>query len=432
MIIHLYFSFSIIHLSILLYKGIFKFFVVNFNFYGIMGAKKWIYKKYMQKKGCVSMKTAAIICEYNPFHNGHKYQIQRTRALTGCDAVIAIMSGNYVQRGDVSVFDKRLRAEAALACGIDLVIELPVLCAMTTAEKFAHNGVLAADALGADYLAFGAETDDLPLLQEIAGKLAFESDAFRLKLKEYISPGAVTYAAARAQAIADILGPKAQEALSFSNNILAVEYLKALIRLNSGVKPLLIRRIGTEHNSMITYEKYASASALRTMMKNGEDCLPFIPPNASSIFHGRQPNDIKTMEKAIIASICAAPLKKLHSVSDVAEGIENRLQRIAFSAGNMWELIEFTKSKRYTQSRIRRIILSAYLGITKEDFGQEPLYLKILGFTPKGQELLGEIKRTAKLPLAKNMNAVMQNQAAARMWKRELIFDRIYHLFYGE
>lgn len=377
------------------------------------------------------MKTAAIICEYNPFHNGHKYQIQRTRAITGCDAVIAVMSGNYVQRGDVAVFEKRRRAEAALASGIDLVIEIPAVCSMTTAEKFAHSGVIIADALKADFLSFGAETDNLPQLMEIAEKLAFESDDFKLKLKHYIAPGAVTYAAARSKAIADILGADAGEALSSPNNILAVEYLKSLIRLKSNVKPLLIRRIATEHNSVITFEKYASATAIRSMIKNGEDYMPFMPQDAYSVFAKNNPSDIAVMEKAIIANLCTMASKKLKDVADVSEGLENRLLRCALSASTVQELIESTKSKRYTQSRIRRIILSSYLGITKSDFGQAPLYLKILGFTPKGQELLGEIKKSTKLPLAKNMSSILDDDAAARMWKRELMFDRIYNLFFG-
>lgn len=379
------------------------------------------------------MKVAAIICEYNPFHKGHKYQVDRTKTLYGADAVIGIMSGNFVQRGDVAVFSKELRAKAAVAAGVDLVIELPTVFAMQSAEFFAKNAVKIADSLGVvDMLSFGAECDDCSHIEKIAKLLCDEPDEFSDCIKLCLANG-LSYPAARAKAVEKSLGTDFAETISSPNNILAVEYCKALYSLGSSITPVAIKRTGCNHDSDTATDGFASATYIRNLILSGDlgTALSYIPSECADIFRDNPPYSTDKMEKAILAELIKMPLDRLAHISDVSEGMENRIKEKAGLAASVAELADLVKTKRYTHSRIRRIILSAYLGITDADRNLSPSYIKILDHNQTGQELIRKMKKTSSLPVVRNTSQInkLKNQEIKALWERERIFDKVYEMF---
>lgn len=379
------------------------------------------------------MKTAVIICEYNPFHTGHAYQIARTRELCGADFVIAVMSGNYVQRGDVAIFSKELRAQAAISCGADLVLELPTAYAMQSAEFFARGGVEIANATGlADFLSFGTECDDIDKILSISKLLAQESEEFSQAVKQNAAKG-LSYPAARAQAVAQILGSEAYEIISTPNNILAVEYCKALYSSKSTITPIAVKRTGANHDANEVKDGFSSATNLRKLILSGntEAALSYIPQECHNIFKNAEIHTLSAMEKSIIAELIKIPVPQLALTPDVSEGIENRIKAAVLDAESLEKLTDSIKTKRYTHSRIRRILLMAYLGITESD-RQTPIpYLKILAHNKNGQELISKMKKSASLPVVRNTSQVnkLKNPEIKNFWERERIFDNLYQLF---
>lgn len=376
------------------------------------------------------MKTAAIICEYNPFHNGHKFHIEETKKQTGADAVVVIMSGNFVQRGEVAIFDKDLRAKAAIECGADLCLELPAVYSCASAEFFARGAVSTLSALGIiDFLSFGAEATSADQLLEIAHLLADEPCEFSKKLKDYTAKG-VSYPVARAKAVEAVLGQSAAEILASPNNILGVEYCKALILENSAIMPFPIKRTGADHDSKESSDNIASATLVRELILSGNSFSKFIPKTAYDIFKDAKIHSLKQLEKAILCELVKMPAEDLQKIADVGEGLENRVKAAALTSSSLDELIDSIKTKRYTHSRIRRIILSAFLGITAADRSTAPQYIKILDHNEKGQGLISAAKKAATLPLVRNTSQVnkLQNQSVKDMWERERVFDRLYEM----
>lgn len=379
------------------------------------------------------MKTAAIICEYNPFHKGHEYQIARTKELCGADFIVAIMSGNYVQRGDVAIFSKELRAKAAIASGADLVIELPTVFAMQSAEFFAKGGVTIANSLGiVDYLSFGAECEDIQQLKKIAILLCNETPEFTDILKKQLDAG-VTYPVARTAAIEQILGNDAAELTNSPNNILGIEYCKALYRLDSDITPIAIKRIGADHDSPAADNGFASATHLRQLINEGKfaDAFSFVPDSCHEIYKDADIHSICAMQKSIIAELIKMPNASLAKISDVGEGMENRIKSAALTATTVSELADIIKTKRYTHSRIRRILLSAYFGITNEHRNMDAPYIKILDHNEKGRELISKMKKTSSLPIVRNTSQInkLKNPEIRAFWEMERTFDKLYELF---
>ena len=372
------------------------------------------------------MKIAGIVCEYNPFHNGHKYQIDVTRQRA--DGVVCVMSGNFVQRGEAAAFDKHTRAAMAISGGADLVVELPTVYAAASAEYFARNAVVILDALGvADILSFGAETDVSADLTEVARLLVDEPPEYKDALNARLQKGA-SFPAARSAAVDAILGGKLASILNSPNNILAVEYIKALIRSGSAIEPFVVKRMGAEHDSEVAADGFASASQIRKMIASGDvRANTFTPFSVSTIpAHGMQ-----HMEKAIIANLRKMPIEELKSIADVNEGLENRIKRAAVECSTLDMLVENIKSKRYAHSRIRRIVLNSFLGITREMQEGAPPYIKILAFNETGQRIINTAKKSAALPIVKNMSQVKKlgNSAAVEFWEREVMFDGLWELF---
>lgn len=376
------------------------------------------------------MKTSAIICEYNPFHNGHKYQIDKAKEITGCDGVVALMSGNYVQRGDFSVFPKEVRALAAISGGIDLIVENPTLFTLRSAEGYASAAVYTLSRLGCiDYLVFGAECPDLDKLGKIAELFSNETDFFKNTLSEELSKG-VSFPVARSKTACKLLGQWTDEILSKPNNLLAIEYIKALIKQKSHIKPVLIQRIGVEHNSNDVSNCFASASHIRGLISDNKEIKGLIPKKSLEIYNKNTAFDTKRCEKSIIASLALKSHSDIILSPDISEGLENKLKNAAMTYNTIDELISYVKSKRYAYSRLRRAVICSYLGITKEDVKLMPQYIKPLAFNETGQMILRNAKKNASLPLAKSASPILKNEAAMNIWRRELEFDRVYKLFY--
>ncbi len=378
------------------------------------------------------MKTAAIICEYNPFHSGHKFHIDETKRKTGADAIIAVMSGNFVQRGDVAVFKKETRAKIALENGADLVLELPARYSSASAEIFAKSAVDIINSLGiVDYLSFGAECEDLTRLSALADFFVSESSEFSEALKKHSASG-LSFPAARAKAAEDLLGKDAKNLLSAPNNLLGIEYLKALSAEGSKITPIVIPRTGAQHDSTLPTETTASATYIRSLILNGnfQEAKPYIPENAFAYLSEEKVHSLKNIEKAILCCLINTPAEKLMQIADITEGLENRIKAAAASSGSIEELLDKVKTKRYTHSRLRRIMLAALLGITDEQRQSPVSYIKILDHNEKGRKLIAAAKKTATLPLVRNTSQVNKlNDAAIKdIWEQERTFDSIYNL----
>ncbi len=330
------------------------------------------------------MKVGAVICEFNPFHNGHKHLINKIKE-QHADCVVAIMSGSFVQRGDIAIIDKYSRAQFALKNGCDLVVELPTVFALSSAQNFAKGGVEIAKAIGAHTLCFGAENADIEILSKVAD--AFLDDRFCCKLKEYIASGEY-YPKAVSLSIKDTYGNEYADILNKANNTLAVEYIKAL--KNSNISPIAIKRLGVEHDSDSTYDNIASATHIRNLIKSGECYNAFTDMNLSNY------TDIKNLETAILYKLRTMSKKDIENLPDVNEGLHNRIFECARNNNSLEELFENLKTKRYTLSRLRRIVMCALLDITKEHIKQSPKYIRVLGMNDNGAKIL---KSTPTLPI---------------------------------
>ena len=378
------------------------------------------------------MKLAGIICEYNPFHKGHFYHIEETRKKTGCDGIIAVMSGNFVQRGEGAIFEKHLRAKTAISSGADIVFELSPLYAVQSAELFAKSAVKIFSSIPEiKYLSFGAETDDETTLSLIAKELTNESPEFKEEMKKLLKTG-ISFPKARQEALSKILPHKDTEILSSPNNILGVEYLKSIYSLGSEILPCIIKRKGASHDSKNDTEGFFSASHLRELiLENTASALSGkVPDDAFKIFENAPVFDFESFDRAILSGLINIEKEELSKIQGVTEGLENRIKKEAQRAKSLEELSALTKSKRYTASSISRILLSSYLGIKKGDGEKLPQYIKILDFSPRGQEILNTIKKTSKLPIIKNMNGLKKESPALREeYERCVRLDRIYSLF---
>ena len=348
------------------------------------------------------MKIVGLVAEYNPYHNGHQYMVAKCRE-EGATHVVAIMSGNFVQRGSVAIMDKRARAKAALLDGVDLVIELPVPWAVSTAELFAKGGLSILQGLGCvDALAFGCETADKEMLQKAADAVC--DIKVHEQIKEELT-GGITYAVARENAVRKLYGDEIADIISKPNNILAVEYLKAMRSLGSNFDIMPILRRGAEHDSLKENGEFSSASALRIMLERGDErAFEYMPEPSVSEFKrlqkvGRAPVAIDDSERAILSRLRMLTVDEIKEAPDISEGLENRIYNAIQSATSLEELYSIVKTKRYTHSRIRRIITSLYLGIAPGDALHKVPYIRVLGFNDRGREILKEAKNNASMPI---------------------------------
>lgn len=373
------------------------------------------------------MRVAGIITEYNPFHNGHAYIADAARK-SGATHIVAVMSGNFVQRGGPAVFDRSVRAEAALKNGIDLVLQLPAVYASSPAQSFARAGVEILDGLGMiDELVFGSECGDTEKL--VSAVCALESEEFKPLLEAELKKG-ISFASARENALRNIDSESA-DIIKSPNNILGVEYISALRKIGSGIIPVTFSRVGAEHDSDEFSGNIASASYIRSNIR--ENWESFVPENAVEIYKNAPVADIGRIENAILYSLRTADAESLAKAPDVSEGIENRIISAAEKAKNLEELYSFSKTKRYSHARIRRIILNYFLGFTAMDTAVSVPYIRVIGFNERGAELIRKAKETAKLPIiTKAADVADLGEKAQRVFSLECRAGDIFALCYDD
>lgn len=350
------------------------------------------------------MKTAAIICEYNPFHNGHKYHIEQTKKQYGATHIVCVMSGNFTQRGDVALCDKYERAKAALMSGADLVLELPVAFSLASAEYFARGAVHIINSLGCvDMLSFGSETGNSDILKEAAGAVHFALDSE--DFTDYMKRG-LSYPAALKKVVEEYYTSDVVDILTGPNNILGVEYIRALDLIGGMIEPVTVKRYGAAHDSE-EISRTVSASKLRKMIRNGEDVTCYTD------FSGYENYAvIERLETAILAKLRTMTKSDFEKLPNGGGGIENRMVKAARTATTLPQLMLMIKSKNFTMSRIRRLILCAFLGITKNELKNMPSYIRILGMNDKGKEILSAAKE-CPLPIDTSLSALSKTSDIA-------------------
>lgn len=377
-------------------------------------------------QGDLYMKAVGLVTEYNPFHNGHLYHLNKAMEITGADISVAVMSGDFVQRGEPAVLDKYTRTSMALNSGVNLVVELPVNYAVSSAESFATGALKVLDHIKADSIAFGSESGDIEGLSELAHILCDNEDMLYKEISKYTANG-ISYAAARQKTVEKLTDKDTAEMLTSSNNILAVEYLKAIIKNKYAIKPYTIKRQGDSYNDTDIRSEYASATALRENLK-ADNISEYIPVKAGLILSSNTnyiyPDDItealftRLLDILFISSYDKnAFIENVMQYPDVSKEIAGRLYKSAMDmitrtvpqrseskdnwAFSFGSLCEHIKTKEVPLSRIKRALVRITLGLDKkhmEKYANEP-YIRVLGFDKKGQEYLSYIRKTVEVPL---------------------------------
>lgn len=377
-------------------------------------------------QGDLYMKAVGLVTEYNPFHNGHLYHLNKAMELTVADISVAVMSGDFVQRGEPAVLDKYTRTSMALNSGVNLVVELPVNYAVSSAESFAAGALKVLDYIKADSIAFGSESGDIERLSKLAHILCDNEDTLYKEISKYTANG-ISYAAARQKVVEKLTDKDTAAMLTSSNNILAVEYLKAIIKNNYAIKPYTVQRQGDSYNDTDIRSEYASATALRENLK-ADNISKYIPVKAGLILSSNTnyiyPDDITEALFTRLLDILFASnydknvfIENVMQYPDVSKEIAGRLYKSAMDmitrtvpqrseskdnwAFSFGSLCEHIKTKEVPLSRIKRALVRIILGLDKKHMGKyanEP-YIRVLGFDKKGQEYLSYIRKTVEVPL---------------------------------
>ena len=387
-----------------------------------------------------------IIAEYNPFHNGHLYHINQSIKQNNSDNVVCVISGNFVQRGNTSIIDKWTKAKMAIANGADLVIELPTIYSTSSAENFAEGAIKILDELGiVDTISFGMETSDISTLNNIANVLYQEPKDYVTMLNHELSKG-TSFPKSRESALMMYLNDIKRYAhvLAGSNNILGIEYLKAMKKLKSPLKPMGIQREKVFYHDNFIVDDFASATAIRRMIINRQfDDIMKVMPRSSYILlaqelrKGHYVLDLSRFQSEILYKLRSMTTAEIKNLPDVSEGLENAIKNAADSCNNIIDFVNIVKSKRYTQTRIQRILIYALLGITQKmmDTSRKVTpYIRVLGFNEKGKKLISEaMSRNPKLNLVTSVKKYMEtnkNKALREMLKTDIYATNVYTLGY--
>ncbi|GMK40680.1 UPF0348 protein YlbM [Paenibacillus sp. CCS19] len=363
------------------------------------------------------MRTVGIVVEYNPFHNGHYYHVQQSRKKTGADAVVAVMSGHFLQRGEPALLDKWTRAEMALRGGCDLVLELPVAYSTQSAEWFARGAVATLDATGVvDTLCFGSESGDIESFCAAAELLHEEPASFKQALNERLAEG-VPYPAAYEWALSTHAAKQGIPPLAVAqpNNSLGLHYTLAVKRMGSPIAPFTIRREKSGYNDQTpSDESIASATAIRKLLLEAGDleaARPFVPKTTIALMQRERDKgliaaDWRLFEKQLIHSILTRSVEELGHIHEMTEGLEHRLLHTVRQLDEVRfePLLEQLKTKRYTRTKLQRALLAVLLGHTKRELApgklaEGPGYIRVLGFTSKGQSLLRQMRKSSRWPV---------------------------------
>ncbi len=388
------------------------------------------------------MNVLGVIAEFNPFHNGHKYFIDTAKRNGQFDAVVSVMSGHFSQRAQPTICDKWSRAEMAIQGGVDVVIELPFCFAVRSAYYFARGAVqLLARTEVVSHLGFGSEHGQLEPLMKIASLLSAEPHVYQVLLKNLLFQG-LSYPVARSQALQEYLGPQSFDLAGLMkgpNNILAIEYLHNIIKENLRLQPYTVARQGEGYHSMnIPASGYSSAGAIRTALKNDPAMNKKVEqamPRASRLIlqreinAGRSPIGSESLGPFILANLRNKKLSSLKNIYEVSEGLEHRIKKASLQSGSLEELRQGIKSKRYSLSRIDRILLYSLFDLDKEQITaldqHGPQYFHILAFSSKGREILQAIKNKSSLPILNRGSQIkrMHVKTSSSMVNNLLNFD---------
>ncbi len=351
------------------------------------------------------IRTLGIIAEYNPFHNGHMYHLQKAKEEAGAQYTICVMSGNFVQRGTTSIINKWKKAELALQNGIDLVIELPTIYSVSSAENFAQGAIKLLESLGiVDGISFGAETSDYGALNNIATILSDEPKVYKDLLNKELKKG-LSFPKARENALMLYLNDNKRyvDILHSPNNILAIEYLKSLKKIKSTIQPIPVKREKVYYNDDKIVDDFASATAIRSMLKNKQfgDIRKVVPDVTYEVLRKESELenivlDLSSYEKELIYTLRKMTVKEIEDLPDVTEGLEHSIKNAVSMSNDINHILDVIKSKRYTQTRLQRILIYALLGITKKDViasRKVNPYIRVLGFNEKGRDLISRINK---------------------------------------
>lgn len=380
-----------------------------------------------------------IIAEYNPFHNGHMYHLQKAKEQSGAQYCICVMSGNFVQRGNTSIVNKWKKAEMALLNGVDLVIELPTIYSVASAEGFSLGAIKLLNNLKiVDAISFGTETSDFAALNNISSIVNEEPMKYKSILNSELKKG-LSFPKARENALMLYLNDNKRydNILNTPNNILAIEYLKALKKIKSIIQPIPIKREKVYYNDNVIVDEFASATAIRKLLKNEEfsEIRKVVPKSTYQILEketelGNVVLDLSRYEKEIIYNLRRMTVSEIAELPDVNEGLEHSLKNAANYSNDITNLINIVKTKRYTVTRIQRILICVLLGITKRDVGMakkaEP-YIRVLGFNEKGKELISRINKqnpkATVITSVKKFQDKNNNNKNSKIYKRLLDID---------
>ena len=399
------------------------------------------------------MNLLGLVVEYNPFHNGHKYHLEKSKEITNATHTVAIMSGSFLQRGEPALLDKYTRAEMAVKNGVDLVIELPTLYACQSAEIFSHGAVATLNSLNCvNSLCFGSEEGNIDILQTISEILVKEPSDFKTTLKNFLDEG-IVFPVARSKALYEYIKnnhllelseDELQQVLNSSNNILGIEYIKSLIKLNSSIKPYTITRIASKYNSTDIESNICSATAIRNSLKDNTDLklIENVVPlhTFNEINHKINTNFNPVFDYMfydLLSSTIIRDVDNLTKYFEVNEGIENKIYSNVFTSKNLEELINSTKSKRYTMTKIKRTLNNILLGINRDDvikvkdLDRVP-YIRILAFNNKGREIIKKIKTSSDIEIITKFSKIshVDDPIFDTLIKYDLKSSNMYNLIY--
>ncbi len=360
------------------------------------------------------MQIIGIICEYNPFHNGHLYHLKKIKEMYPDSLIILVLNGYFLERGEISILSKEDKTKVALEMGIDVVVELPFVFGSQSADTFANKSIAILENLKCDYVAFGSESANVEILEKISEYTKKESKEYQRQVKKYLDEG-YNYPTSLAKAL--------NVDFTFNpNDLLGISYLKAIKQHNYQLKPILIKRTNAYHD-ITSNDTIISASNIRHKLAEGQDILEYVPKETQGYLQNIKAGDITKFKANLFTYLKYKIIteKDLSIYLDVDEGIDYRLKKIIYECSTLEELIENIKSKRYTYNKIRRMLIHILIGFTKEDNKNLTLdYLKVLGFNEKGQAYLNKIKKDLQIPLTINKSSLV--------YKYELITASLYGL----
>ncbi|SHJ04755.1 nucleotidyltransferase [Lutispora thermophila] len=386
------------------------------------------------------MKVLGIVSEYNPFHNGHKYHLEMSKKICDAQYSVAVMSGNFLQRGTPALFDKWTRAKMAVLNGVDLVIELPVIYSCQVAEIFAFGAVKLFNYLGIiDYISFGSENGNIDDLYKVAYTLLDEPEYIRNQIKDMMSKG-MTYS----KALGQVYNKYYENILQYPNNVLGIEYIKSIIYLNSSIKPITIKRVMNNYNDTDFTGTISSATAIREAFRSSEkmNSIRMATPDVTwdimmnNIEKGKGPVFWENFSDTLLYEIRRSSHHDIERLPEIREGLEYRLKKAGNISSSFEELITNIKTKRYTRTSLQRTLCHLLLGIYKEDvkkavIPQCPMYIRVLALNSNGRYLLKEIKKNTDLPIINKAAAFNPDSSyLKRVFDLDVMATDIYNLGY--